>query len=65
VRIGEATVITPNGLVDVSVRDVPDLGHRAVDVLREGQLALVLCVRCGIVWLEGADELAPCEGRVK
>ena len=39
------------GLVSPKIRDV--LGHRALDVLRGTDGAIVFCVVCGGHWLEG------------
>jgi hypothetical protein len=54
----EAKGVAANRLTELVTRTV--LGHRVVDVLRDGQPALVLCLRCQAVWLEGADGLTVC-----
>lgn len=38
--------------------------HEAVDLLREGQLALVVCVKCGATWLE-AEEPPVCNRNLR
>ena len=48
------------GLVRAPLREV--LGHWALDILREGADAIVLCVICGGTWEEGGyppDDCSP------
>ncbi len=45
-----------NNSTRVVTRNVPAASyHEVIDILREGQLALVVCVKCGVTWNEGDD----------
>lgn len=46
----------PGSAYELPTRQVPNITpHEVVDIMRPKQGALVVCVRCGVTWDEGAE----------
>lgn len=59
-----ALVTTKEGrrLLDLCPRSVNETEHSVVDLFRQDKLALVVCIKCGETWAEGAEWVPLCPG---